>query len=92
MLTSCHEILAAHASGDQRDVVLKLCGLRRAAPKQSDDDLRAAACFAAYHEANAASFALVMQARSHCIIVVFHEMIARIVKRDARRRCRQVGI
>jgi hypothetical protein len=91
MLTSCHEILAAHASGEERDVVLKLCGLRRSAARQCDDDLRAAACFAAYHEANAASYALVMQARWHCIRVVFHEMIARIVKRDVRRRCRQVG-
>jgi hypothetical protein len=91
MLSSCHEILAAHARGVGGDLILRLCGLSRSLGHHSDDALLSAASFASLHDANNASVAIVMQARWHAIRVVFHEIMARIVKRDARRRCRQVS-
>jgi hypothetical protein len=90
MLSASHEMLAAHARGVGGDVVLRLCGLSRSLGHHSDDVLLHAASFAAFHDANAASIAIVMQARWRAIRGVFHEILARIVKRDARRRCRQV--
>ena len=82
MLNSCHEILAAHARGMAGDSILKVCGLSSALGHCCDDELRTAAVFAAFHAANAASHALILRVRLHVIRVVFHEMLARIVKRD----------
>ena len=90
MQSSCHELLAAHARGVGGDLILRMCGLSRSLGHHSDDALVSAAAFAAFHDANAASIALVMKARRHAIWVVFHEIMARIAKRDARRLCRQV--
>lgn len=91
MLSSCHELLAAHARGIGGDLILRLCGLSRSLGQNSDDALRSAASFAALHDANTASVALVMQARWRAMRGVFHEILARIAKRDIRRRCRQVS-
>lgn len=91
MLNACHEILAANARGIGGDLILKVCGLSSALGHSSDDVLLAAAAFAAQHTANAASYALVVRAKYQCIRVLYHHMMARILKRDARRRIRQVG-
>jgi hypothetical protein len=90
MLNACHEILAANARGIGGDLILKVCGLSSALGHSSDDSLLAAAAFAAQHTANTASYALVMRAKYQGIRVLYHHIMARILKRDARRRCRQV--
>ena len=70
--------------------MLRTCGLSHSRPSMTDDSFAAAAAFAVMHDVNGASVAVAMRARMQAVMVVFHEIIARIVKRDSRRRCRQV--